>query len=301
MRAKLVAGANAKFVVPALSRFTAWQRRGAADKVTQDARFEFGRNWARFLRVLNDDRLRMARESLQGMLGTTDLAGRTFLDAGSGSGLFSLAAAQLGAAGIVSFDYDRQSVACTQELKRRYYAEFDRWIIQQGDCLDRAYLETIPQFDVVYSWGVLHHTGDMWQAIDNIGRKVKPGGLFFVALYNDQGWQSNVWHAIKRSYCRGTFARAVIIAIFVPLLVFAGLARDLLRLRSPLARYRRPTLRGMSIVRDWFDWLGGYPFEVARPDDVKRFLGDRGFQIVRESLVGRRMGCNEFVFVRESP
>lgn len=269
-------------------------------RTIDDRRFDFGKNWAKFLLLLDDERLRIARESLQGMLGVADLHGRTFLDAGSGSGLFSLAAAQLGAAGIVSFDYDPQSVACTQELKRRYFPEFDGWRVQQADCLDRAFIDSLPQFDVVYSWGVLHHTGNMWQAIDNLCPKTVTGGLFFVALYNDQGWQSRVWQFIKRFYCRGPMSRALVVGVFVPLLFLAGLVKDLVHLRNPAGRYRRPTLRGMSIVRDWFDWLGGYPFEVAAPQKVVAFVCERGFRLLSQKLVGRKMGCNEFVFVRES-
>lgn len=268
--------------------------------MSEDARFEFGRNWARFLRVLDDRRIGMARESLRGMLGRPELEGRAFLDAGSGSGLFSLAAAQLGAKAIFSFDYDRESVACTQELKRRYFAEFDAWTIQHGDCLDRPFLDSLPQYDIVYSWGVLHHTGHMWQALDNLARKTSPGGQFFVALYNDQGWQSRCWRIIKRFYCRSAFSRRLVIACFVPLFIVAGLVNDLLHCRNPLARYRKPTLRGMSIVRDWFDWLGGYPFEVARPADVVKYLSERGFRLQQQNLVGRKLGCNEFVFLRES-
>ena len=51
-----------------------------------------------------------------------------------------------------SFDYDPQSVACTQELKRRYFAEDEQWIIEEGSVLDRNYLSRLGRFDVVYSW-----------------------------------------------------------------------------------------------------------------------------------------------------
>ncbi len=84
-------------------------------------RFGFGANWARFLRHLDEPRIVAAERSLQQMLGLPSLAGLRFLDAGSGSGLFSLAARRLGAE-VHSFDYDPQSVACTRELRRRHAA-----------------------------------------------------------------------------------------------------------------------------------------------------------------------------------
>ena len=65
-------------------------------------------------------RIEEAKASLKQMLDVDSLTGKTFLDVGSGSGLFSLAAIMLGVK-VYSFDYDPQSVACTTELKRRYF------------------------------------------------------------------------------------------------------------------------------------------------------------------------------------
>jgi len=138
-------------------------------------RFAFGDNWARFLSILNDERIRMAEESLKRMLEVETLAGKSFLDIGSGSGLFSLAARRLGAR-VHSFDYDPQSVACTAELKRRYFPDDAQWVVEEGSALDMDYLNRLGQFDVVYSWGVLHHTGAMWQALKNVAPLVAGGG-----------------------------------------------------------------------------------------------------------------------------
>src|SRR5713226_6998608 len=144
-------------------------------------RFAFGENWARFLALLDDQRIRDAEESLQSKLEVENLAGKSFLDVGSGSGLFSLAARRLGAR-VHSFDYDPQSVACTLELRRRYFPDDEEWKIEEGSALDTNYLKSLGTFDVVYSWGVLHHTGAMWQALEHVVGAVAPGGKLFIAI-----------------------------------------------------------------------------------------------------------------------
>lgn len=87
-------------------------------EIAKGQRFKFGANWKGFLAVLNEERIVLAEQSLRNML-DMDLKGTRFLDVGSGSGLFSLAARRLGAT-VHSFDYDPQSVACTEELRHRY-------------------------------------------------------------------------------------------------------------------------------------------------------------------------------------
>ncbi len=100
---------------------------------------------------------------------------RRFLDAGSGSGLFSLAAYRMGAE-VMSFDADPDSVACTNRLRNRF-EDPPTWFVREGSLLDKAFLSTLQPADVVYCWGVAHHTGDMWKAIDNLTQLVAPGGL----------------------------------------------------------------------------------------------------------------------------
>src|SRR5439155_2047567 len=133
-----------------------------------------------------DARIAAAERSLEEMLGRGSLAHKRFLDIGSGSGLFSLAARRLGARRVHSFDYDPQSVACTRELRRRYLPDDPAWTIERGSILDERFAASLGSFDVVYSWGVLHHTGDMWRALELALSTVDDGGLIFVAIYNDQ-------------------------------------------------------------------------------------------------------------------
>jgi 2-polyprenyl-6-hydroxyphenyl methylase/3-demethylubiquinone-9 3-methyltransferase len=228
------------------------------------------------------------------MLDVTTLEGRTFLDVGCGSGLFSLAAAQLGASRVHSFDYDVQSVACATELRRRY-APPSAWTIERGSVLDSAYLASLGSWDIVYSWGVLHHTGAMWTALGNVVQLVNPGGRLFISIYNDQGVRSKLWTIEKRWYVQNPWLRPLLFAGYLGASVTYIAARDLLvRRQAPWKRFQDDANRGMSWYYDVLDWLGGYPFEVATPAAVDAFFGKRAFS--RTRLVTRTSGCNEFVF-----
>jgi 2-polyprenyl-6-hydroxyphenyl methylase/3-demethylubiquinone-9 3-methyltransferase len=188
-----------------------------AQEIAGGERFAFGKNWKRFLETIDEDRIAEARISLQRMLSLEQLGGQSFLDIGSGSGLFSLAARQLGAT-VTSFDYDPDSVACAKELRRRFRDGDSGWNITQGSVLDAGFLEGLGTFDVVYSWGVLHHTGAMWQAIEKASGRVAPGGKLFISIYNDQGWISDYWRLVKRANS-SIWLRPLIAGIHAPYLL----------------------------------------------------------------------------------
>jgi len=265
-------------------------------------RFEFGKNWSAFLTLLDDERIAKAEESLCAMLECSSLAGKSFLDVGSGSGLFSLAARRLGAR-VHSFDFDSSSFACTQELRNRYFPSDPDWRVEQGSALNANYLESLGKFDIVYSWGVLHHTGDMWQALDNAVIPTRPGGKLFIAIYNDTGSQARRWRRIKKTYCRlPRFLRTPLaIAVTLPG-EFKNFAKALLSL-DPLAYVRSWTRykngRGMNRWHDIIDWVGGFPYEVATTDEVFEFYKARGFTLTKIKGGGVGLGCNEFVFERK--
>jgi 2-polyprenyl-3-methyl-5-hydroxy-6-metoxy-1,4-benzoquinol methylase len=263
-------------------------------------RFGFGENWFRFLKTVDAERIRQAERSLQEMLGKPDLAGKTFLDAGCGSGLFSLAAVRLGAERVRSFDVDVQSVACAQELRRRF-AEGSRWEIDQGNILSDSFVDSLGSWDIVYSWGVLHHTGEMWRALDRIGKLVAPGGNLFVSIYNDQGFRSRVWRRVKRTYNRlpPPLRTPYALAVMLPReLLSAGVATAVGRPGDYIRSWTGQRKRGMSRWHDLIDWVGGYPFEVARPEEIFDFFYERGFVLRRLRTCGGGLGCNEFVFER---
>jgi 2-polyprenyl-6-hydroxyphenyl methylase/3-demethylubiquinone-9 3-methyltransferase len=270
-----------------------------------ELRFQFGENWKSFLRTLDDDRIERAQRSLAELLrldaagNDQPLEGKTFLDLGCGSGLFSLVAHRLGGH-VVSIDFDRESVRCTEELRSLEQVDHTSWIVQQGSVLDEEMLQRLGHFDIVYSWGVLHHTGDMNRAVRLASGRVAPGGIFAIAIYNDQGSASRRWLRIKQAYHRlPKFLRplwvAAVASCYESKFALARLARG----RNPLPfsdwKAKRDD-RGMSAWHDWVDWVGGLPFEVARPEAIILPLVEAGFDLVNLKTVGNGWGCNEYVF-----
>ncbi len=239
-------------------------------------------------------------KSLQDFLGRESLAGLTFLDIGNGSGLFSLAARRMGAK-VHSFDYDPDSTACAIELKRRFYPDDSDWVIEQGSVLDAEFLSRLGTFDVVYSWGVLHHTGDMYQAFRNVIPLVRPGGTLFIAIYNDCGAVSDWWRTVKRRYCEAPRLLKIPYALTIIVPDEYRTFRYFLNNGGAMAYVRYWTnyqsARGMSRWHDWIDWIGGYPYECATAEVLDDFFAGHGFSL-QKLLERNGIGCHEMVFTR---
>lgn len=264
--------------------------------------FEFGANWTAFLASVDETRIEQSIQALRSMLGVKSLVGKRFLDLGCGSGLSSLAAYRLGA-DVVSIDYDPQCVACAETLRDRY-ASRASWSIARGSVLDEAAMESLGHVEVVYSWGVLHHTGNMREAIRIASERVAPGGRFFIAIYNDQGGASRRWLKIKQWYNRlpnGLRPFWVICVAGVYELRFAVVRALTLQNPLPFGDWKaKQADRGMSAWYDWVDWIGGLPFEVAKVEAIVVPLRREAFILENLKTVGSGWGCNEYVFSRQS-
>ena len=212
-------------------------------------------------------------------------------------------------ANVTSFDVDHDSVSCTQELRKRFCADTPGWIVLHGSLTDREFLKNLGEFDIIYCWGVAHYTGHMWASIDNLVARIGPEGRLVLAIYNDQLYISRAWSGVKQIYQRlpGGLRPVFVVAIGsftflkrVTITMLATLLR-LVTLRNPLVPIinwiRETHARGMHGWYDLVDWVGGWPYEVARPEEVFRFMRDRGFML-QEMTTSTGHGCNEFVFVR---
>lgn len=249
--------------------------------------FKFGENWASFSRQMDDARLEEAMTSLTSLFGDGVLKGRSFLDIGCGSGLFSIAATRLGAQPVVGIDVDRVSIITSQQNSARWLSEGHAISFRQVSILDAEGMQSLGMFDVVYSWGVLHHTGNMQQALAQAALHVRPGGLLMIAIYNKH-WSSAVWKLIKWFYNKaGRFGQKILVLIFAPIIYFA---KWLTTFKNPLKMRR-----GMDFMHNIIDWVGGYPYEYASADEMTQALQTLGFEILQTRHANVPTGCNEFV------
>lgn len=240
--------------------------------------FSFGKNWSDFLdSAFDENRLNIAKQSLIDFLGGEEkISGKTFIDIGCGSGLFSLAALLLGAKEVVSVDIDENSVACARRLRERFQ-QLKNWKVLTGSALDKDFILSLGQFDIVYSWGVLHHTGNMYQALDNVSNLMKPDGIFYLALYNRcRSWwigTSTFWLKVKKLYNHsGVTGKRLIFYCYV---VYFFLD-SFIALKNPFKRMKSFKRRGMNWEHNVIDWLGGYPYEFAGPDEIVNHFSPQG-------------------------
>lgn len=242
-----------------------------------EKRFAFGKNWRRFIeKNFSQEKVDLSRTQLLAFLGLDNLEGKTFCDIGSGSGLHSLAAWQAGAKEIFSFDYDQESVETTRYLREKKAGSPANWSVDQGSVLDEEYMQGLARADVVYSWGVLHHTGDQWSAIRNAASRVLEGGLFYIALYSADVHTDpppEFWLEVKKKYVSSTpFRRALMVLWYIWRFDMDRKPRKALGVLKTMYEYH--SKRGMSYLTDIRDWLGGWPMEFSRDEDVLSFADE---------------------------
>jgi len=250
-------------------------------------KFNFGENWKNYSDIfLDDTHYEEAKLSLNNLIGKDKISNKSFLDIGSGSGIFSIAARELGAKKVIGIDISKESVDTAIKNAERFGADVK---FLQGSILDKDIVGH-EKYDIVYSWGVLHHTGEMLKAIKNAAGLVKPEGLFVIAIYNKH-WSSPFWKIIKYFYNISPGFLKKLLVYFFSIIIF--LAKFLTTGKNPLKKRR-----GMSFYYDVIDWIGGYPYEYASKDKVVNYIEKLNFKLVKFVPAKIPTGCNEFVFIK---
>lgn len=258
-------------------------------------RYAFGKNWAEFLDRHFDERtVRLSEDVMSKMLRLGDLSGKKFLDIGCGSGIHSFAALRLGASKVVSFDYDEDSVATTRKIWE-IAGRPDNWEIFQGSVLDEQLMRGLGTFDIVYSWGVLHHTGDMWKAVKNAAIPLDSAGVFYISLYSSENYVSpppSYWLQVKQQYNRaGLLAKKKMeLSYALRFMIIPAIRSG----QNPLSVIRDYGVRGMKFWTDVKDWLGGWPMDFASVHETVSFC--RNVLNLDLCNIQTGEGCTEYVF-----
>lgn len=252
--------------------------------------FDFGSNWQAFSEQrLDAQRLALAARSLQSLLQRNTLQGVSFLDVGCGSGLFTIAAYQLGAAPVVGIDINPHCIGVSKHNRDRF-APTAPITFLQASALNPESLQSLGLFDIVYAWGSLHHTGAMWNSIRYVTKQVSPSGTLVLAIYNKHV-TSPAWKGIKWLYNHLPHTGQRLLTFPFAAVIYP--AKFLVTRRNPLEKER-----GMDFWYDVIDWVGGYPYEYATPQEIQSFVGEEGFALRHYVSAQVPTGCNEFVFER---
>ena len=270
-------------------------------KLTErETHFEFGANWRDYAKTVDQASIESSMLGLKKLF-PDGLSGKSFLDIGCGSGLHAVAALSLGAASVAAIDIDETSVSTTRELLSKYVPDAD-WSANIASVFDLPE-EKPGAFDIVYSWGVLHHTGEMWRAIESAAKLVKPNGQLAIAIYAKTPFD-RFWKIEKRIYsgspkvAQWIIRQGYLAALFTAYTISG---------RNPLALASKANVRGMNFRNDAHDWLGGFPYETAGADELRDRICAIGFAEERSFLVAPKLmgafgsGCSEFVFRRTAP
>jgi 2-polyprenyl-3-methyl-5-hydroxy-6-metoxy-1,4-benzoquinol methylase len=214
-------------------------------------RFAFGKNWQSYsIKSLTPERIEDSCRAFRNLVSGIDLQDKKYIDIGYGQGLSLIAAAQMGA-NVLGIDVDKDNIdALRRVLQASGYPEFIE--TQSVSILNEVFVyEHRGCFDIVHSWGVLHHTGDMRKAIENACALVAEGGHFICSIYNKH-WTSPIWKIIKSSYNHlpGSLQRVMISLLYPAIYI----AKFLVTRKNP-----KQMDRGMDFLHDVVDWVGGYP------------------------------------------
>ncbi len=258
--------------------------------MTDQVTFSFGKNWFSFTQAMPDSAIEDAHKDIVDWVGDDGVMGKSVVDVGCGSGLSSYCFHRLGASTLRSLDADPWSIKSTKLFKERA-GNPDNWTVEEGSILDTHYLQTLPKADLVYSWGVLHHTGDMWRAIKQTTHLVAPGGRLWLTLYHKgPNYENDL--ALKKQYNRASnLGKKWMIRRYI----LDVMRKRIQRKQNPFSWNQRKR-RGMDTYHDIVDWLGGLPYEVCSPEEVIEYLTKNGFNEIRVDRCKWEGQLNGFLF-----
>jgi 2-polyprenyl-3-methyl-5-hydroxy-6-metoxy-1,4-benzoquinol methylase len=260
-------------------------------EVMSGTRFEFGKNWKDFLNTVSETEIQKAAADIKRWLQTESLKGKRIIDIGSGSGIHSYVFYLMNAEELISFDYDTDSVEATKKIWQNAGSP-DNWKITQGSILDTEFANSLGKFDIIYSWGVLHHTGNMWKAIENASSLLNANGIFWISIYQKgPAYPRHLKLKLKYNASSPAGKKIMIYSSVCKIMI-----KRVLSGKNPF-KWNQKTDRGMNVYHDLIDWLGGLPYEVADKNEIEKFCNERNLKLEKAEIVTEG-GCSNYLFRR---
>lgn len=217
-----------------------------------------------------------------------EVKGKSVLDSGCGTGIFSIIFAKNGAGQVTGIDISPGSLGTAEGLKQKFGLSNARF--EQQDMLHLPYPDAC--FDIVWAWGTVHHTTDPLGAIDGLIRVLKPGGSILLAIYKKTKvtWiHEAIRKTLVRTPRRSWNALAKIMAFFGTPIVWTFKRREKARQGETLS----------ELILDWYF----VPIRhYYKPDEIRTFLEGKGFKIENYlAHSGRFNSSSNFIFKARKP
>ncbi len=212
-----------------------------------------------------------------------EIVGREVLDAGCGTGIFTIIFANKGARKVIGIDISEGSLNTGRMLKDKF--ELSNVEFRKEDMLNLPFKDNT--FDIVWAWGTIHHTENPYQAMNELIRVLKKNGTFFITLYKKT--KLTFIHEIIRKILIKTPKKSwtflsKIMAFFLWLVVFFFKRREKSRKGEKLE----------ELILDWYFVPIRHYFE---PQEIKSFLEKRNFKIEKFlPASGRFDSTSNFIF-----
>lgn len=210
--------------------------------------------------------------------------GKRVLDGGSGSGMVSVAFALMGA-DVTGVDITPK---CVENGYKRaeHYGVKCKFINESLVTLDLSN----EHFDIIYSWGVLHHTEDARQSFFSLARHLREGGEIIVAVYlkTKISW---FWNFARIFYQNApTVFKTIFLNIGSVFLNIVDLFRKIIFNKE---RYMMRGTNNKEILNDWF----GVPHRTFHSyNEVFKWFDENGLDCkLINPATGRFKSTSNFV------
>ncbi|MFQ6107920.1 MAG: class I SAM-dependent methyltransferase [Candidatus Aminicenantales bacterium] len=212
-----------------------------------------------------------------------EVLNKSVLDAGCGTGVFSIIFARMGALSVVGIDISKRSLERAQ--RQADQLGLQNATFQKVNMLRLPFTDAC--FDIVWSWGSVHHTADPFGCLAELIRVLKPGGSLLVAVYRRTGL-TFLHETLRKGLIRLPSKYWIPFSRFLSLVAAPGIS---------LFKKRDKSRKGEKLEQLLFDWFFVPIRHSYLPEEIKSFLVKRGLVIKKYlPFSGRFNSTSNFIF-----